>query len=723
MANIKDIHGNLLSLSASDILIPSLGVSLADAIAQRLLPVPDNVTEQVEGLESKVAHAVCTISSVTVDVATDDTGTTHAEGAYQDGVLAITLYNVKGDKGDALTFEDLTDEQKAELKGEKMTFADLTEEDKNELRGAEGKGGKSAYELAVDNGFVGTVAEWLASNKGERGEKGNDGKDGSIENLAQTINANDTTHAPSSKAVADYVAAHAGQGGGDSIEAGANITIETTQDGKKRISATLAGGAAQAASEVSFNNADGTQTNLQDKIWGIENHVEMIDYGNCAPLSVMDNTILLYNDTPEKNYLGVLMNRASFSQYREYVFDFNNPKYVGKIVKLSYGGRNALTYGFAAVKNVSQIPTSANTHSGEMWQDNYIYGKIANSTTTKYKETYVITEPCYICLLENKDIENSVSCILVDNVILSGIDHVDNMVKARTNPIEVIKETVGMCGIFHRIAFIGDSLCSGETYGFDNGTYGGIDIYAYSWGMQMCRILGVEGYCYSNGGQFAKGWVESTVGYVHNDTINGIQNIGGGNWSAMRADHENGKNYDCFIIALGHNDTKYIYECGTPDNEAYAHHLGTLEDIGEYDSVNDSDTNAKTFVGYYAGIIQRCKSIQPQAKIFLVTDPKPTYKPTMDLVREIATQFSNVFVIDLANYAVDFTTNDFKSRYYLGGHMSACGYLYMSYVFLTYIDWIIRSNFDKFRDTALVGLGWTETSQGSSGEEGDGEIV
>jgi hypothetical protein len=30
--------------------------------------------------------------------------------------------------------------------------------------------GKSAYEVAVDNGFVGTEQEWLASLKGEPGE-------------------------------------------------------------------------------------------------------------------------------------------------------------------------------------------------------------------------------------------------------------------------------------------------------------------------------------------------------------------------------------------------------------------------------------------------------------------------------------------------------------------------------------------------------------------------
>ena len=38
--------------------------------------------------------------------------------------------------------------------------------------------GKSAYEIAVDNGFVGTEAEWLASLKGEPGDNGQNGSNG-----------------------------------------------------------------------------------------------------------------------------------------------------------------------------------------------------------------------------------------------------------------------------------------------------------------------------------------------------------------------------------------------------------------------------------------------------------------------------------------------------------------------------------------------------------------
>lgn len=43
------------------------------------------------------------------------------------------------------------------------------------LNGSTGNDGKSAYELAVENGYQGSLEEWLASLKGNAGDKGDDG--------------------------------------------------------------------------------------------------------------------------------------------------------------------------------------------------------------------------------------------------------------------------------------------------------------------------------------------------------------------------------------------------------------------------------------------------------------------------------------------------------------------------------------------------------------------
>jgi hypothetical protein len=46
------------------------------------------------------------------------------------------------------------------------------------IKGDKGDDGLSAYQVAVANGFVGSESVWLASLKGEPGKKGDPGKDG-----------------------------------------------------------------------------------------------------------------------------------------------------------------------------------------------------------------------------------------------------------------------------------------------------------------------------------------------------------------------------------------------------------------------------------------------------------------------------------------------------------------------------------------------------------------
>lgn len=52
---------------------------------------------------------------------------------------------------------------------------DMSVEDTQVLRvgsPTESESGKSAYEIAVDNGFIGTEKEWLLSLKGDKGDRG-----------------------------------------------------------------------------------------------------------------------------------------------------------------------------------------------------------------------------------------------------------------------------------------------------------------------------------------------------------------------------------------------------------------------------------------------------------------------------------------------------------------------------------------------------------------------
>jgi len=63
-------------------------------------------------------------------------------------------------------------------KGEKGDKGDTGDTGPQGEQGIQGEEGKSAYETALDNGFVGTEEEWLASMKGETGEQGIPGDQG-----------------------------------------------------------------------------------------------------------------------------------------------------------------------------------------------------------------------------------------------------------------------------------------------------------------------------------------------------------------------------------------------------------------------------------------------------------------------------------------------------------------------------------------------------------------
>jgi hypothetical protein len=53
-----------------------------------------------------------------------------------------------------------------------MIEAPLFNIESNGTTGADGVDGLSAYQIAVNNGFVGTETEWLASLKGDKGDTG-----------------------------------------------------------------------------------------------------------------------------------------------------------------------------------------------------------------------------------------------------------------------------------------------------------------------------------------------------------------------------------------------------------------------------------------------------------------------------------------------------------------------------------------------------------------------
>lgn len=105
-------------------------------------------------------------------------GTTPIIGVEQDtdGLYYWTLDGewLTDDEGSKILAQGMAGKSAYELAVEKG-YRGTLDEWLASLNGSNGDDGKSAYELAVENGYQGTEEEWLASLKGSAGDQGDDG--------------------------------------------------------------------------------------------------------------------------------------------------------------------------------------------------------------------------------------------------------------------------------------------------------------------------------------------------------------------------------------------------------------------------------------------------------------------------------------------------------------------------------------------------------------------
>lgn len=250
---------------------------------------------------------------------------------------------------------------------------------------------------------------------------------------------------------------------------------------------------------------------------------------------------------------------------------------------------------------------------------------------------------------------------------------------ADEQPLDRLVEGYSNTAIFRKIAFIGDSLSSGE---FENRTADGKpgyhDMFEYSWGQYIARKNGLTAYNFSRGGMTTQEYIESFAEEK-------------GFWDPALA-------CQAYVIALGVNDMNQIAE------------LGTLDDIHP----TDPSKNKKTFLGYYAAIIARYKKIAPDAKFFLVCRPDSDKYTEEERARKItginrvlydlASYFDKTYIIDLCKYGPIYDKK-FQEHYYLYGHLNPAGYILTAKMVDSYIDYIIRHNPDDFRYVGFINTG------------------
>lgn len=124
----------------------------------------DKTAEEFGGLKG----ANCTIKSIT-PISGGNRITFEWEntsGVTQEGTLDV-MDGVDGDDGRGIKSVDINASNHLII-----TYDDDSTKDAGEVETVQGEDGKSAYEVAVEQGYVGTEEEWLASLKGEQGEEG-----------------------------------------------------------------------------------------------------------------------------------------------------------------------------------------------------------------------------------------------------------------------------------------------------------------------------------------------------------------------------------------------------------------------------------------------------------------------------------------------------------------------------------------------------------------------
>ena len=263
------------------------------------------------------------------------------------------------------------------------------------------------------------------------------------------------------------------------------------------------------------------------------------------------------------------------------------------------------------------------------------------------------------------------------------------------NPLARLISGPSRARIFASYGIIGASFeCGAENPGtgtpqiYDNG---------YEWPTIFAKVNGVEVYNHALAGESLNRWKMQRGNPA-------VQHFPGHcvPWS----DYDESP-AECYIINMSSNDLTRGKYGGAP---------GDVEQINlEHDYSEDSYDIYTPFTEVITGIIQLCRNRSPKCFIMLATVRKislsdytlyRTPEETEDLcnaMKAVAELFDNCFVIDMHEYGLDWPSVGRSLGYQsVGVHPTRLGHIYLADVFNTYIDWIVDKNRAAFKDVSLI---------------------
>ena len=224
--------------------------------------------------------------------------------------------------------------------------------------------------------------------------------------------------------------------------------------------------------------------------------------------------------------------------------------------------------------------------------------------------------------------------------------------------------------LFYRGSFVSGTRTGEGTEYDENGNIVYTDMYEYSWPAVLERITGTKYNNYSRGGMTAREYVQSWA------DENGF-------WQWNQA----------YIIALGNNDSF-----------VFGHPLGSVKDV----NADCPQDNGDTFFGNMGKIVSKLKTIEPNARIFVVT-PQLRGEACDNDIRYIASELAKLCDMFEFTYLLDMTAHapvydaEMRKSFGLGFHPNPMGYYAYALIVGNYIDYIIRSNPQEFATIPFVG--------------------
>ena len=308
------------------------------------------------------------------------------------------------------------------------------------------------------------------------------------------------------------------------------------------------------------------------------------------------------------------------------------------------------------------------------------YLQLASGHDGIYEKAYVNKD--YKLKVDNDITTLNNDITLLNNEIKSIKEEI--VIVDTQNPLSKIITDGGLAGLIESYTCCGDSLTQGV---FDRTNDVSMDFETtkyYSYPSQLSRITGSKVFNLGNAGATA---------------CNSQQSIAA--WHSWLQTANQKKWFT--------NDFKakaYIFSIGTNDIGYYGSFTGDVETDIDINDYNNNNTN--TSVGGLATMIQKARELQPKAIIFVETidntrNTKTTRNEANNKIRAIAKKL-DCYLIDMAKYWVqEDEVIEWMSKYQNGGHLNALGYLLKTQARITYIDWIIRNNLEKFKEVQFIG--------------------